>query len=188
MSTLAEKFHTIQFYLLSMRGSIIWTCSSCLKAERSEASRLRNRVAAFRAFRSAPPLASAQVAATKAERDDGREADKERGAMSRRLAEMTEEAVDIGGSSTAKNVEAAGFSEELKKKLEARIVEGAFRSQNQRSFAEAELPVCIYLASFQYSYKYSPSTDIRRQRHTRTSVRSTMDRFRVTPRFYSENA
>lgn len=62
--------------------------------------------------------------------------------MSRRLVEMTEESIDSGGSSAARNIEAAGFSEELKKQLESRITDSAFRSQNQRAFAEAEMPVC----------------------------------------------
>jgi hypothetical protein len=62
--------------------------------------------------------------------------------MTRRLAEMTEESVDIGGLSAAKNVEAAGFSNELKKQLESRIADSAFRSQNQRAFVEVDLPVC----------------------------------------------
>lgn len=58
---------------------------------------------------------------------------------------MTEETIDSGGSSAIKNVEAAGFSEELKKQLESRIADSAFRSQNQKAFAEAELPVHIHV-------------------------------------------
>ena len=61
--------------------------------------------------------------------------------MSRRLAEMTEQSIESGERSAAKNVQAAGFSEELKKQLEARIEEGAFRSQNLRATTEADIPV-----------------------------------------------
>ena len=76
--------------------------------------------------------------------------------MSRRLKEMTEETIDVGGSSAAKNVEAAGFSEELKKQLESRIADSAFRSQNQRAFAEVEVPVCnrdLFLDSWYRSHR-----------------------------------
>ena len=66
--------------------------------------------------------------------------------MSRRLAEMTEETIESGGSSAAKNVESAGFSEELKKQLEKRIAQGAFQSQNQTAFTGAEIPVCCQAA------------------------------------------
>lgn len=61
--------------------------------------------------------------------------------MSRRLGEMTEQTIESGGRSAAKNVREAGFSEELKAQLEARISEGAFRSQNLRAITDAELPV-----------------------------------------------
>lgn len=57
----------------------------------------------------------------------------EPGAMSRRLSEMTEEAIEQGGRSLRKSVETGGFSDELKQQLEARIKErepAAFRQQN----------------------------------------------------------
>jgi hypothetical protein len=131
-----------------MRVSIFWTCSSCLPAQRTKVAALTTPVAAFRNFRSAPPVASGQAVARKHEEDDAHEADdaceigEEGGAMSRRLAQMTEEAMGDGESSAAKDIQAAGFSGELKEQLEARIADSAFRGQNQRAFAESGMPVC----------------------------------------------
>ncbi len=99
--------------------------------------------------------------------------------MFRRLAEMTEQSIESGGSSAAKNVEAAGFSEELKKQLESRFADSAFRGQNQRAFAEAELPVRNPMYHPDFSYASSQQIVLRRQRHTRPSHSSTMDRFRI---------
>ena len=63
--------------------------------------------------------------------------------MSRRLAEMTDESIEQGGRSAQKAVEEAGFSEELKRRLEARIVDGKFKSENPAAFAQIKMPVCI---------------------------------------------
>jgi len=63
--------------------------------------------------------------------------------MSRRLAEMTEEAMLSGGRSALRNMQEAGFSEELKKQLEQRIAETSFKSENAAAFSVANMPVCI---------------------------------------------
>lgn len=64
------------------------------------------------------------------------------GAMSRRLAEMTEEAITQGGSSTRKNIQqGTGFSEELKQRLQERIAETAFKNENAAAISYANLPV-----------------------------------------------
>ncbi|KAH8670204.1 hypothetical protein BGZ60DRAFT_375452 [Tricladium varicosporioides] len=64
---------------------------------------------------------------------------KEQGAMSRRLAEATEEAVLEGGRAGRRAVEDAGFSEELKAKLLEKVEAHKFRSENAAAFAEAGL-------------------------------------------------
>jgi len=125
-----------------MRASITRTCSSFLQAPSIRPATLGPQAAALRTFQTASPLAAAQAVSRKDERDEGQKTGQEDGAMTRRLAEMIEESVDIGGLSAAKNVEAAGFSDELKKQLESRIAGSAFRSQNQRAFIEVDLPVC----------------------------------------------
>ncbi|MCJ1472134.1 hypothetical protein MMC13_000781 [Lambiella insularis] len=60
--------------------------------------------------------------------------------MSRRLEDMTERTVEEGGQSAQKYVEEAGFSEELKRRLEARIADDKFRSANPAAFAQIDLP------------------------------------------------
>jgi hypothetical protein len=61
------------------------------------------------------------------------------GAMSRRLADATEDAILEGGRAGRKAVDEAGFSEELKQRLLDRIQTNTFRSENASAFAEAGL-------------------------------------------------
>jgi len=65
------------------------------------------------------------------------------GAMSRRLADMTDKTLESGGRTARKAVEEAGFSEEIKKRLEARIQDNTFRSENPAVFAQINMPVSI---------------------------------------------
>jgi len=71
----------------------------------------------------------------------------ELGAMSRRLEEMTEKTVEHGGRSAQKAVEEAGFSEELKQRLEARIADSMFKAENPAAFAQVNLPVRFFPGS-----------------------------------------
>ncbi|KAH6657592.1 hypothetical protein BKA67DRAFT_532791 [Truncatella angustata] len=64
----------------------------------------------------------------------------EPGPMARRLEEATEEALFTGGRAGRRAVEDAGFSEELKARLLARVRDAEFRSENASAFAEAGLP------------------------------------------------
>jgi len=66
-------------------------------------------------------------------------AEKEQGAMSRRLAEATEDALFEGGRAGRKAVEDAGFSEELKAKLLEKVEAHKFKSENASAFAQAGL-------------------------------------------------
>ena len=65
----------------------------------------------------------------------------EPGGMSRRLAQMTDESIEQGGRSAKKAMEEVGFSEELKRRLEARIQESSFKNENPAAFAQVNLPV-----------------------------------------------
>ena len=65
----------------------------------------------------------------------------EEGRMSERLVQMTDEMIERDGRRAKKAIEEGGFSEELKKKLEARLQESSFRSENAAAFAQANLPV-----------------------------------------------
>ncbi|RYP51492.1 hypothetical protein DL768_003176 [Monosporascus sp. mg162] len=64
----------------------------------------------------------------------------EPGPMARRLEEATEEALLTGGRAGRRAVEEAGFSEELKERLFARVKDAQFRSENAAAFAEAGIP------------------------------------------------
>ncbi|KAI4220987.1 MAG: hypothetical protein L6R36_007215 [Xanthoria steineri] len=62
------------------------------------------------------------------------------GAMSRRLSEMTEDTVEHGGPAARKALDEAGFSEELKRRLEAKIADSTFRNENPAAFAQLDMP------------------------------------------------
>lgn len=64
------------------------------------------------------------------------------GGMSRRLAQMTEESLEQGGYSAQKAVAEAGFSEDLRKRLEQKILDSTFKNENPAAFAELTLSVC----------------------------------------------
>ncbi|KAI9838297.1 MAG: hypothetical protein M1819_005565 [Sarea resinae] len=68
------------------------------------------------------------------------EKEEEEGAMSRRLSEMTDDSIAEGGRGGRRAVEDAGFSEELKRKLEEKIQAGNFRSENASAFAQINMP------------------------------------------------
>lgn len=63
------------------------------------------------------------------------------GGMSRRLEQMTDESIERGGRSVEKIVEEAGFSKELKRQLEERIMNGKFKSDHPAAFAQINMPV-----------------------------------------------
>ena len=65
--------------------------------------------------------------------------DNEPGGMSRRLEQMTDESLEQGGQ---KALSEADFSEELKSRLEAKILDSKFKSDNPAAFAELNMPVC----------------------------------------------
>ncbi|KAL8769279.1 MAG: hypothetical protein Q9209_004661 [Squamulea sp. 1 TL-2023] len=60
--------------------------------------------------------------------------------MSRRLSEMTEDTVEQGGHAARKAMDEAGFSEGLKRRLEAKIVDGIFKNDNPAAFAQVNMP------------------------------------------------
>ncbi|KAI1419517.1 hypothetical protein F5Y12DRAFT_720621 [Xylaria sp. FL1777] len=70
----------------------------------------------------------------------GSDSASELGAMSRRLQEATEEVLLTGGKAGRHAVEDAGFSEELKERLFAKVKDAQFRSQYAAAFSEADMP------------------------------------------------
>ena len=62
------------------------------------------------------------------------------GAMTRRLAAMTEASLEDGGRSAQKSIEDAGFDEDLKQDLLNRIAGASIRPQNPSAFAQVNMP------------------------------------------------
>ena len=129
-----------------MRRVSAWIRSDRLPAYSLGAPRTPKSTAS-RSFSSRSPLSTGQSAAPKDENEDDKQnGGQEEGAMSRRLSDMAEETMDTGSKSDRKLMEDAGFSEELKRKLEERISQTAFQARHQQAFSEVNMPVrCLQL-------------------------------------------
>ncbi|KAL9589263.1 MAG: hypothetical protein Q9203_001945 [Teloschistes exilis] len=62
------------------------------------------------------------------------------GAMSRRLSDMTDDNIEQGGRAAQKAINEAGFSDELKRRLEAKIADSNFQNENPAAFAQLDMP------------------------------------------------
>ncbi|KAJ5183345.1 hypothetical protein N7492_000961 [Penicillium capsulatum] len=76
------------------------------------------------------------------DKDDSNPAktDPEEGAMARRLSQMTEEALLEGGRAAHRNIEHAGFSEDLKQQLEERVKAASFKSEHAAAHSILDMP------------------------------------------------
>ena len=74
--------------------------------------------------------------------------------MSKRLSEMTEESIERGGRSAQRAVDEAGFSEDLKRRLEAKIADSKFKNDNPGAFAQLDMPVCAFFPSIHVCYMF----------------------------------
>jgi hypothetical protein len=117
------------------------TCARCLRANRRPFRPQRAAVGSTRRHAHAATQPKepeerrdAQVSASRTASQDGGGEEKEEGAFTRRMREMSEEALETGGHGAIKAVEEAGFSADLKARLEQRIAAASFRS------SEADLP------------------------------------------------
>ncbi|RDW64969.1 hypothetical protein BP6252_10620 [Coleophoma cylindrospora] len=139
-----------------MPGTVPQTTFTCARCLRASARPNASSITARRHFSRGSPLAQSEQAATKKveEKDDTETqirkqdakplsengtAEREPGAMSRRLAEATEDALLEGGRAGRRAVEDAGFSEELKDRLLEKVRAQKFGSENATAFAEAGL-------------------------------------------------
>lgn len=68
--------------------------------------------------------------------------EEEQGAMARRLSDMTEQAMLEGGRSAQRNMQQAGFSDELKQQLEERVAAAAFKNEYATAHSIVDMPVC----------------------------------------------
>ncbi|KAJ5740570.1 hypothetical protein N7493_000442 [Penicillium malachiteum] len=66
--------------------------------------------------------------------------EKEEGAMARRLSQMTEDALLEGGRAARRNIEHAGFSEDLKRQLEERVKAASFKSEHAAAHSILDMP------------------------------------------------
>lgn len=137
------------------RSLLPYTYARCLRVEGHHALQTVSK-SALRSFSKLSPLNSSQSSPSSPKVGDQEDQEsiqskkiiepqtktsqhdaKEEGAMSRRLAEATEDAIYEGGRAGRKAVEEAGFSEELKEKLLEKVKSHQFRSSNTSALAEA---------------------------------------------------
>ena len=135
-------------YMLLSVDQATYICTSCLRRHAKVTEKLSHSQVfnARRHYRSSAPRQLPSSATAAQVKDDTQVASKSSGegekneAMSRLLEQMTEEGIEGSGTRAGKVVEEAGFSEDLKKKLQARILDSKFRSENAAAFATVEMP------------------------------------------------
>ncbi|KAJ5363990.1 uncharacterized protein N7496_009703 [Penicillium cataractarum] len=123
-----------------MPGSQIWSAQLCrvpVRASRCTAPAAR--------YLSTSCQRRQQSTATSSAQDDHKNdptptEEKEEGAMARRLSQMTEDAILEGGRSARRNIEHAGFSEELKRQLEERVKAASFKSEYAAAHSILNMP------------------------------------------------
>ncbi|KAL9097106.1 MAG: hypothetical protein Q9165_000532 [Trypethelium subeluteriae] len=121
-----------------------YLCARCLR-ERSGSS-YAQRHSARRPFSVSPRLPQSKRNVVRGDDERNKEGlgtraqEEKQGAMSRRLAEMSDESLETGGRSARKAVEEAGFNEDLKQQLEERLGAAQFREEHRSALAQAELP------------------------------------------------
>ena len=111
-----------------------YTCARCLRLRVQQLETLRTQHARFQSNTASPPREN------NSNGDAGERVAGERGALSRRLQQMSEESLETGGKRARRAVEEAGFGEDLKRRLEEKIASASFRSEHASAFAEASLP------------------------------------------------
>ncbi|KAI5863994.1 hypothetical protein GGS23DRAFT_562496 [Durotheca rogersii] len=87
-----------------------------------------------------PVAPTAQPSTRKHEGPADGNTNSEPGPMARLLEDATEEVLLTGGSAGRRAIEDAGFSEELKERLLARVKDAQFRSAHASAFTEANMP------------------------------------------------
>lgn len=113
-------------------------CARCLRVRKAAASPTLAHAGSRRYVSDSKPPQPSDSDGERSESSD--QAEDVKGAMTRRLEEMSEETLESGGKSARKFIEEAGFSEDLKRKLEQRIADANFRSEHASAFAQANMP------------------------------------------------
>ena len=176
-----------------MLASQIWSAQFSRAVVRAS----RGTAPAARHFSASCPSRQQNTASSSARTEDSRkddtapEEDKEEGAMARRLSQMTEDAILEGGRSAQRNIEHAGFSEELKRQLEERVKAASFKSEYAAAHSVLNMPVCSCLQTHRLIYTtnvHLSNPGQRGPRHTRDSHSPSMDRHRKLPRYSPSHA
>lgn len=127
-----------------MPGLQIWSAHLCrvpVRAAGGAALTVRHFSASCQRKQQITASSSAQ-AEENHKNDRPHEEEKEGGAMARRLSQMTEDAILEGGRSARRNIEHAGFSEDLKRQLEERVKAASFKSEYAAAHSILDMPVC----------------------------------------------
>lgn len=129
----------IYFYMTIAKQKASYICTSCLRRRPGLTGSFLHygRVHGYATQSPSSPQEEGEGAVPKDA--DGQE--EEPGRMSQRLSQMTEESFEVDGRGIKKAIEEGGFSEELRRKLEARIQDSTFKSRNPAGFAEINMPV-----------------------------------------------
>lgn len=123
-----------------------YICTGCLHGLSRPVLRDKTHGNPFRRYsgsKTAPPQ-QGQSSARNISEDGGKNDQihhvEEHGGMTRRLAQMTDESLEQGGRSAQSAIKEGGFSEELKSRLESKILDSKFKSDNPAAFAELNMP------------------------------------------------
>lgn len=170
-----------------------FSCIGCLHRLSRPVFRDKIHVNSFRRLSGSKPAPSQQrqSSANNLYEDGRKDREKnhveEAGGMTRRLAQMTDESLEQGGRSTQNAIKEGGFSEELKSRLEAKILDDKFKSDNPAAFAQLNMPVRGMPRSILEIL--TDNDPVRcRSRDSGSSSCSTMDRYRSRRRCGSSNA
>lgn len=119
-----------------------YICARCLRAQARLSIRNDRSRRTFTRTAVSPLSAGRPRRAEDSRKNDTitKKEEQEEGAMSRRLADMSDSALEQGGRSAQKAVEEAGFDNELKERLLNRIADANFKNENASAIAQANLP------------------------------------------------
>ena len=122
-----------------------YICARCLQRQLPWQDGLRHSARIFHTTQSTTGTTSPAIQSAETPEDLRETVDtpmkNEPGAMSRRLQDLSEQGIVDSGTSASNTVNDAGFSEELKQRLEARIQTGRFRSENPQASFIIDMPV-----------------------------------------------
>ncbi|KAJ5934266.1 hypothetical protein N7466_003813 [Penicillium verhagenii] len=115
------------------------TGASLLRASRTTAAPAIRRFPAAQLYRHNTNSSSGK-STDDDDKSNTKDGNKEEGAMARRLSQMAEDALLEGGSSARRNIEQAGFSEDLKRQLEERVKAASFKSEHPAAHSILDMP------------------------------------------------